>query len=415
MQRIIMALLCLLVVACAASADGVIGGDTVTIPREEWENLKSRVADLESLVQQLVETKVSEETIARTESLSESPSEEQTGGGRQLALPDVSFIAQAKGRTDSDTRDEARNRTLLTEGEICIQGWVYPKIKADAFITMSPAEESPAQIEEAYLTYLGLGKGLNACVGKKHVPFGRTNLLHSHSWPYVNQPLVIQNLVAEESLVGQGLQATYLIPAGDKLFAQLDAGTWSFGEEQEATEPPDVLIGPGANFTNRFDTARLWTSYPVTENAELELGGSYAKGTSLEQPVIGVSHTTLTGADLSYRWFGEQNKRLLLRAETFLRREDNDLGPSQANGYYLFGDYRWDKYTSGGLRYDWTQYPQSPDLHQSAVSLILTKQFQEQYYLRLQATHGSRPGDDSYTECWLQWCWGVGPHTHNLE
>jgi hypothetical protein len=47
--------------------------------------------------------------------------------------------------------------------------------------------------------------------------------------------------------------------------------------------------------------------------------------------------------------------------------------------------------------------------------LIFTHQFNEQYYLRLQGTHGSRPGDEAYSELWAQWTWGVGPHTHNLE
>ncbi|MEI6501844.1 MAG: hypothetical protein WCP21_12555, partial [Armatimonadota bacterium] len=86
-----------------------------------------------------------------------------------------------------------------------------------------------------------------------------------------------------------------------------------------------------------------------------------------------------------------------------------------ATGYYLFGNLRRDKYSSWGALYDWSEFPQAPNLHESATSLIYTKQFSEQYYIRLQGTHGSRPGDGSYDEAWLQWVWGVGPHTHNLE
>ena len=75
---------------------------------------------------------------------------------RQLLLPDISLVVQARGKLSSDNRDEMRNRLRLSEAEIGIQGYVYPKVKADAFITMSPAEDAAAQVEEAYLTYLGL-------------------------------------------------------------------------------------------------------------------------------------------------------------------------------------------------------------------------------------------------------------------
>ncbi len=270
-------------------------------------------------------------------------------------------------------------------------------------------------MEEAYLTYIGLLNGMNLYVGQKHVPFGRTNLLHNHSWLYARQPLVIQNLVAPESLTGQGADMSYLIPTKSNLFAQLDLGTWCNGDQEQAQNLPDVIIGQGANLTNKFDTARLWTSYPVTTNGELELGGSCAEGSSNPDPILGSDHVLLTGTDLSYRLFGEGDKRLLLRAENFWRRGSTDSNGTTATGYYLFGNYRANKDSSIGLLYDWSEFPQAASLHETAESLILTRQFSEQYYLRLQLIHGSRPDDGSYNEAWLQWVWGVGPHTHNLE
>ena len=123
----------------------------------------------------------------------------------------------------------------------------------------------------------------------------------------------------------------------------------------------------------------------------------------------------MRGLDLTYRRYGTGSKRLLLRGEQFSRRQTGELGSQTARGYYLFANNRFDKYNDVGLLYSWSEFPQAPDLHEQALSLILTRQFAEQYYLRLQANRGSRPGKDPYHEFYLQWVWGVGPHTHNLE
>jgi hypothetical protein len=389
--------------------------ETITVPQGEWEALKAEVTDLRREIEALkagapIQPSATESEIPAPP----TPGSAETGG-RYLSLPDISLIVQAKGKLSSDTRDDARNRVRLYEAELGVQGYVFPNVKADAFIAMSPAEEAAAQAEEAYLTYLGLRQGLNLYVGKKQVAFGRTNLLHCHSLPYVRRPLALQNLVGEEGLNGQGVAISYLLPTTTDLFTQLDLGAWTGEGPGESSELPDILAGPGAGFSDRFNTARLWASHPVGESNELELGGSYARGPAEGYAIEGVGHTTLSGLDLTYRHFGEGDSRLLLRGESVWRHEANNLDGSTAKGYYLFGSYRPDKYRSLGLLYDWSEFPQAPDQHESALSLILTKQFSEQYYLRLQGVHGNRPGSSSYNELWLQWVWGVGPHTHNLE
>lgn len=391
--------------------------ETIAVPRDEWDALKSEVERLRQELEALkagapTQPEPSEPSAAPAVS---TPEDQAPAGGRYLSLPDISLIVQAKGKLSSDRRDDARDRVRLCEAELGIQGYVFPNVKADAFIAMSPAEEAAAQAEEAYLTYLGLRQGLNLYVGKRLVPFGRTNLLHCHSLPYVRRPLALRSLLGEEGLSGQGLSASYLLPTKGDLFAQLDLGTWTGGGPGEPSDLPDIVAGPGAGFLDRFNTARVWASHPVGENNEVELGGSYARGPAEGYAIESAGHASLIGVDLTYRHFGEGDSRLLLRGESVWRREVSDLARSTANGYYLFGSYRPDKYRSLGLLYDWSEFPQAPDQHESALSLIWTKQFSEQYYLRLQAARGNRPGTGSYNELWLQWVWGVGPHTHNLE
>lgn len=443
MRKVILCIFCLLLITQAAWAQDTANHqseqntDTVTISRDEFDELKSAVQELKKEVEELKKGQgtvqptepVEQKTETETPPASETPSPEtappvesapepqpsQSGGGKALALPDISLVTQAKGLASSDKRDPARNRLLINEAEIGIQGQVYPNVKADAFFTTSPAEKSPMQVEEAYLTYVGLLKGLNFYLGEKYVPFGRTNMLHSHSWPYVNRPLVLRNLVASENLTGQGVDFSYLLPTHSNLFAQLDLGTWSGPGQGEFTNPPDIVTGPGVGFRDRFNTARLWTGYPINDYNELELGGSFAKGAANGFALPGDGQATLTGIDATYRHFGEGSSRLLLRGEAIWRNEFISNLLSSTSGYYIFGDYKWNRYSNLGLMYSWSQFPQLPKLHESMISLILTKQFSEQYYIRLQGNVGSRPDAPRYSELWLQWVWGLGPHTHNLE
>ncbi|MHB1456016.1 MAG: hypothetical protein ACYC0V_03780 [Armatimonadota bacterium] len=439
MRRMVFILLCLLAIASLLFAQDTNAQseepDTITISRSEFEELRSKVFMLEdelnkmksgeSATQQSQTTDdiAANELIALdTSAASESTSTQQSAGGKPLSLPDISLVVQAKGYLSSDKRDEKRNHLRISEAELAIQGYVYPNVKADAYFSTSPEEGVAMQVEEAYLTYLGAARGLNAYVGAKHVPFGRTNLMHPHSLLYARQPLALRNLVAEESLIGEGLQASYLLPTHSSLFAQVDLGAWiksghNDHNEDEENESvfPEIISGDGAGFTDRFNTARLWLGCPVEADGEIEVGASYANGSSHGFTLGVPSDATLTGYDISYRRFWEGNRRLLLRGESIKRKEKAGFAQSKANGYYLFGNYRPNKYANIGLLYDWSSFPQSTDLHESALSLILTKQMSERYYIRLQATHGSRPGNDSYNELLLQWVWGIGPHTHNFE
>ncbi len=400
MKRFItIAAIALLVALPAWAEDGGNAPDggsqsTVTISREEFDALKARLDQLEQEVQQLKSGQAPTEAVEAPPTAAEPST--APAGGRQLQLPDISLIVQAKGLATDDRNDPAKQKLQLTEAELGIQGYVYPNVKADAFIAASPSEDEAAQVEEAYLTYLGALKGLNINVGEKHVPFGRTNLLHNHSWLYVRQPYVLANFVAPESLAGQGANFSYLLPTNSDLFAQLDLGVWANGTEGEPSDLPDIVNGPGANVTDRFNTARLWASYPVAENSELEVGGSYLDGQSNREldPVSGAllpaDYVHIKGVDLSFRHFGQGSSRLLFRGEHFWRTGTTDSNDALARGYYLFGNYRWNKYGSLGLLYDWSEFPQDVTQHESAMSLILTKQFSEQY-LHAPSGHTRQP------------------------
>ena len=146
---------------------------------------------------------------------------------------------------------------------------------------------------------------------------------------------------------------------------------------------------------------------------ELEVGGSWARGGGFDLGA-GAPDVKLEGADISYRHFGTNSRRLLARAEYLRRRRAGTDGESN-HGYYGFLNYRLDRFRDVGMLYDWSEIPNIGCGHESALGLVYTHQFSEQVYVRLQLTRGTRPGEGDYNEFLFQWTWGVGPHRHSLE
>ena len=349
-----------------------------------------------------------------------------TGSRNYLLLPDISFIGNVRGLLSSDRRAEDRSTLRLSEGELSIQGQVYPNVTANAFLVAAPGEDEPLGIEEGYLNFIGLRKNLNVTLGRKFVPFGRTGEQHPHSWLYSRQLAPRRNLIGEENLVGDGALFRYLLPTGKKLYANLDVGLFSgegAGEVSSAPFGEETPVGPGASFTNRFLSARLWGGLALGPQQELELGVSHARGRARVDDdsgaTLGEGRNALNGVDISFRRFSGVNKRLLLRAEYF---RSSPTGPLQAalrraSGYYGLANLRFNRYNDVGLLYENSGFPQisANGAREKALSLIYTRQFTEQFYTRLHLTRGRSPGDGSFHAAYLQFVFGIGPHTHNLE
>lgn len=405
-------------------------GETITIPRAVWEQL---LRDVEELKKTRPASGAAAPVDAATGATGTSTGTSAPGSRNYLLLPDISFILDSKGLASSDKRDGGRN-TVDIEGEIGIQGYVYPNVKADAFIVGNPGGDEAFGLEEGYLTLLGAQKNLNVQIGRKFAPFGRTGELHPHSWLYSRQILARQNLVAGEALVGNGVNLNYLLPTGKGLFARLSLGAFSGGESAagrlNTADPSDPFEGGevtrvGAGLS-RFYNARLWAGKSLSDKDELEFGLSHARGRAFIENFSGVGDDGseivdeaagklhLSSADISFRRFLGNNKRLLARAEYF-RYSPKGLPTSKSSGYYGLLNYRFNKYQDVGLMYDSTDFPTAPGAREKALSLIYTKQFAERYYVRLMGTRGDRPGEGNYNELRLQFTAGLGPHTHELE
>lgn len=415
-------------------------GETVTIPRSDLEAMRAQQAEMQRQIDELkrivggaqgavqaapVPTDIPPATVEDTTGTDDGTRSTATGNRNYLLLPDISFNAQAKARYSSDRRDEDRRRASLSEAELAFQSDIYPGVRAEAYIVAEPGEDVPFGLEQGFLDFLGIRKGLNIRVGRDFTPFGRTGRQHTHSWLYARQLIPIRNIVAPEELGGDGVLFSYALPTKGRLFAQAHFGAYNglAGNSEISSSPfgDDLPIGTGSGYNDRFYLGKFQLAHPIGANGELELGTSYTRGRSGVDDDTGTNRgngrVDLLGLDASYRRFLSGGKRLLLRTEYFRNTPSRGLqaAVSRASGYYGLANYRFSKYADLGLLYENSGFPQAIGRREKALSLIYTKQLTEQFYIRLHGTRGDRPGQGGYNEATLQFTWGLGPHTHNLE
>src|SRR3954470_11822033 len=83
----------------------------------------------------------------------------------------------------------------MHESEIGLQAIIDPYARGDFFISFG---EEGVNLEEGYITFTALPASFVARGGKMRAAFGKVNTLHNHVLPWVDRPLVTQNLVGGE-------------------------------------------------------------------------------------------------------------------------------------------------------------------------------------------------------------------------
>lgn len=286
----------------------------------------------------------------------------------------------------------------MQEAEISFQAVVDPYARADFFVTLGPDEVA---LEEGYITFPTLPGGLLAKVGKMRDAFGKVNAQHPHTLPYADRPLVVTNLTGgDEGLADAGISVARLIP-----------NPWLF---LEATA--QVYRGESAIFQapTRGDLAyvgHLRGYRDLGESTNVELGGSFAHG---HNGVTADSTTRLWGADATLRWKPLRRSiytSLLARGEaTWSRREQED-GPVSAFGAYGYLGYQFARRFTAGLRYDYSERADVPELHDSGGSFVLTFKPSEWSLVRGQYRRTSYGDvDQPQNEFLFQLLFAIGAH-----
>ena len=199
--------------------------------------------------------------------------------------PDIAAIGNFVGAA-GESPGGGEPSLNMQEAEISFQAVVDPYARADFFVTLSPEEVA---LEEGYITFPTLPGGFLTKVGKMRDAFGKVNGQHPHTLPWIDRPLVTQNLTGgEEGLADAGISVARLIP-----------NPWLF---LEATG--QVYQGNSAIFQapTRGDLAyvgHLRAYQDLGESTNVDLGGSIAYG---HNGVTADTTTRLLGVDATLRW-----------------------------------------------------------------------------------------------------------------
>ncbi|MGZ8811599.1 MAG: bZIP transcription factor [Thermoanaerobaculia bacterium] len=263
-------------------------------------------------------------------------------GASKVFNPDISVIGNFFGKAGQQNpfefgpdRDSMRPALQLEEAELSFQAFVDPYAKAAFFLSAGPGG---LEIEEGYAQFVALPFDLTAKAGKFKALFGKANTWHTHVRPWVDQPLVIHNFFGDEQLADNGVSVSKVFPNSANIF--LEASGEVFRGDVENVFQHD-------NLNDLFYNAHLKAFRDITEDSNLEVGTSYARGS------LGNARNQFGGVDVTYRW--KPLRQGLYRG--FIGRLEavsNDRPDAARNlkGFYASGDYQLGQRWFTGLRID---------------------------------------------------------------
>ena len=283
--------------------------------------------------------------------------------------PDVSVIGDFIGaaghypEAPGSVIRQAGFRSLeMHESEVGLQAIIDPYARGDFFLTFG---EEGVGLEEGYITFTALPAGFVARVGKMRAAFGKVNTLHNHVLPWVDRPLVTENLVGgEDGIDDAGVSVTRILPAPKGIFLEGtgqvfrgDTGTQTYFTR---TGTIDQSLFTATRKSDVSTVAHLRGYKDITDSTNVDLGLSYARGHNDSGSNF---ITSLYGADATVRW------KPLRRAiyHSFVGRTELIwsqrhqlptlfLPPLQRSfGMYASGDYQFARRWFVGGRYDWSE------------------------------------------------------------
>ena len=171
--------------------------------------------------------------------------------------------------------------------------------------------------------------------GKFFTPFGKHNLLHTHSFPFIDAPLINEEILGEEGLNETGMGVDYRIPA-----------PWLSSLSLQFLEGENDLFSSPAN--DDFLYLAHWKNVMgFTSDLTTELGGSFAYG---KNDLRANGHTDLYGANLTFKWepAGHDEHRKLIWQTEYIQAD----AEVDKKGFYSLAQYQFAKRWWGQSRYD---------------------------------------------------------------
>ena len=298
------------------------------------------------------------------------------GGAAAKALnPDISVIGDFIAGAGHNPLNPTPS-FQMHESEVGLQAIVDPYARADFFISFG---ETGVNVEEGFITFTALPSGFVAKAGKMRSAFGKVNTLHNHVLPWVDRPLVSQNLVGgEDGIDDAGFSVEHIIPA---------PGKWFLDFTGQAFRGDSADVYTSSNKSDLSVVGHLRGYRDLTDNSNLDLGVSYSRGHNL----FGSDFiTNLYGIDATYHWkplrrsiyksfiarsefiWRQQNQPSLLACQTITCPVNTAAGFQRAFGFYASGDFQFARRWFVGGRVDQSDRAFDSHLTDKGGSFVLT-------------------------------------------
>jgi TolA-binding protein len=316
-------------------------------------------------------------------------------GAGKIFNPDIAVIGNFIGKMGDVNEFEARPSASLEESEISFQAFVDPYAQAKFFVAIGP---EGADVEEGFVNFITLPHDFTLKVGKLKAAFGKVNSMHAHVRPWVDAPLVLNNFFGAEGLADSGVSASRIFPNRFDVFVEATGEVYSGNVE-------DVFAA--RNLNDLFYLGHLKAYHDLSEQSNLEIGTSFARGTL---PETGGTNE-FAGLDLTYRYKPLQRglyRSFVSRTELIANRRSgvND----HAFGFYTSADYQFAQRWFAGVRLDRADHPDDPTLDDRAASVTLTFWPSEFSQLRAQGRRIRYGNGPSVNELLMQVQFSIGAH-----
>jgi len=291
----------------------------------------------------------------------------------------------------------------MHEAELGFQAIIDPYARGDFFLSFG---EQGVNLEEGYVTFTALPAGVVAKVGKMRAAFGKVNTLHNHVLPWVDRPLVTNNLVGgEDGIDDAGVSIERILPAPMGIF--LEATGQLFRGDSGSQQSP---LFHASRKNDVSAVAHLRSYKDITESTNIDLGLSYARGHN----DLGSNFLTqLYGVDATVRWKPLRRSiyhSFVGRGEFIWSQRQQLPSEQRAFGFYTSGDYQLGRRWFVGGRFDRAGRSEFADLTDTGASAVLTYWPSEFSQVRGQYRFTHYASNIDTNELLLQVMFSLGAH-----
>jgi hypothetical protein len=325
------------------------------------------------------------------------------GGSAAKALnPDISAIGDFISVAGHNPVQPSPSLEMH-ESELGFQAIIDPYARGDFFLSFG---EAGVSLEEGYITFTALPGGFVAKVGKMRSAFGKVNTLHNHVLPWVDRPLVTNNLVGgEDGIDDAGVSIQRILPAPKGIF--LEATGQLFRGDSGTQQSP---VFRASSKSDVSAVAHLRSYKDITESTNIDLGLSYARGHN----DLGSNFLTqLYGLDATVRWKPLRRSiyhSFVGRGELIWSQRQQLPSEKRAFGFYTSGDYQLGRRWFVGGRFDRSDRSEFANLTDQGASAVLTYWPSEFSQVRGQYRFMRYAGNIDTNEFLMQVMFSLGAH-----